>query len=73
MHPGFFTKLKERYSELTENDLRLCAYLRIGLRTKEIATMLTVSPASINTARYRMRKKLNLAKDESLDDLIRAV
>ena len=73
VHPGFFTKLKERYSELTENDLRLCAYLRIGLRTKEIATMLTVSPASINTARYRMRKKLNLAKDESLDDLIRAV
>ena len=73
VHPGFFTKLKERYSELTENDLRLCAYLRIGLRPKEIATMLTVSPASINTARYRMRKKLNLAKDESLDDLIRAV
>lgn len=73
VHPSFFTKLKERSGELTENDLRLCAYLRIGMRAKEIAGMLAVSPASVNTARYRLRRKLALGKDESLDDFIRKI
>lgn len=73
VHPAFFTKLKEKSDELTENDLRLCAYLRIGMRAKEIAGMLAVSPASINTARYRLRKKLGLSKEDSLDDFIRKI
>ena len=73
VHPSFFIKLKEKSDELTENDLRLCAYLRIGMRAKEIAGMLAVSPASINTARYRLRKKLGLGKEDSLDDFIRKI
>lgn len=73
VHPAFFTKLKEKSDELTENDLRLCAYLRIGMRSKEIASMLAVSPASINTARYRIRKKLGMSKNENLDDFIRKI
>lgn len=73
VHPSFFTKLKEHSGDLTENDLRLCAYLRIGMRAKEIAAMLAVSAASINTARYRLRKKLGLAKDDNLDDFIRKI
>lgn len=73
MHPDFFTKLKNISAELTENDLRLCAYLRIGMRAKDIASMLSVSPASVNTNRYRIRKKLGLEKDDSLDDFIRRI
>ena len=73
VHPSFFTNLKAKSDELTENDLRLCAYIRIGMRSKEIAEMLAVSPASIHTSRYRIRKKLSLAKDSSLDDFIRRV
>ena len=73
VHPSFFIHLKEKSDELTENDLRLCAYLRIGMRAKEIAGMLAVSPASINTARYRLRKKLGLKKEDSLDDFIRSI
>lgn len=73
VHPNFFTKLKEASDKLTENDLRLCAYLRIGMRAKDIASMLSVSPASINTNRYRIRKKLGLSKDDSLDDFIRGI
>lgn len=73
VHPDFFTKLKSIGLDLTENDLRLCAYLRIGMRAKDIAAMLNVSPASVNTQRYRIRKKLGLAKEDSLDDFIRRV
>ena len=73
VHPDFFVKLKQRSSELTENDLRLCAYIRIGMRAKQIAEMLSVSPDSINTNRYRLRKKLALDKGQSLDDFIRQI
>lgn len=73
VHPAFFDKLKELSPELTQNDLRLCAYLRVGLRAKEIAEMLAVSAASVNTNRYRLRKKLGLAKEDSLDDYIRKI
>ena len=73
VHPNFVTKLKAASEELTENDLRLCAYLRIGMRAKDIASMLSVSPASVNTNRYRIRKKLGLTKEDSLDDYIRSI
>ena len=73
VHPDFFLKLKERSADLTENDLRLCAYIRIGMRAKQIAEMLSVTPDSINTARYRLRKKFALQKGENLDDFIRQV
>lgn len=73
VHPDFFTKLKKASDELTENDLRLCAYIKIGMRAKDIASMLSVSPASVNTNRYRIRRKLNLSKEDSLDDYIRKI
>lgn len=73
VHPGFFVKLKEISAELTENDLRLCAYVRIGIRAKQIAGMLSISPDSVNSNRYRLRKKLGLQHGESLDDFIRKI
>lgn len=73
VHPNFFVKLKDSSGELTENDLRLCAYIRIGMRAKQIAEMLSVSPDSINSNRYRLRKKLGLLHGESLDDFIRKI
>lgn len=73
VHPDFFVNLKIRNADLTENDLRLCAYIRIGMRAKQIAEMLSVTPDSVNTARYRLRKKLGLDKGQSLDDFVRQV
>ena len=73
VHPNFFVKLKSQSQELTENDLRLCAYLRIGMRAKQIAEMLNVTSDSVNTARYRLRKKLGITKGQSLDDYIRQI
>lgn len=73
VHPNFFVKLKKISGKLTENDLRLCAYINIGMRAKQIAEMLSVSPDSINTNRYRLRKKLGLQRGESLDEYIRNI
>ena len=73
VHPDFFVKLKERAADLTENDLRLCAYISIGMRAKQIAEMLNISPDSVNSNRYRLRKKLGLERDQKLDDFIRKI
>lgn len=73
VHPHFFVRLKELCPDLTENDLRLCAYISIGMRAKQIAEMLNVSPDSINSNRYRLRKKFGLLRGQSLDDYIRKV
>lgn len=73
VHPYFFVKLKETFPALSENDLRLCACIRIGMSTKQLAMMLLVLPDTIITTRYRIRKKLGLSQDESLEDFLRTV
>lgn len=71
VRPGFYARLKEINPDLTDSDLRLCTYISIGMRAKEIAQHLSVTPDSVNTARYRLRKKLNLQQGEKLDDFLR--
>lgn len=71
VHPNFFSMLKLNFPALSENDLRLCAYIRIGLEGKQIAQMLSVMPNTIKTSRYRLRKKLNLKKKSSLENFLR--
>ena len=73
IHPCFFQRLKELpcTNELTENELRLCAYFRIGMSNKQIAQILNVSPESVRMHRYRLKKKFALKEEENLDDFIR--
>ena len=66
----FLKKIKTIHPELTSNDLRLCAYLRLNLSSKEIAPLLNISPRSVEVKRYRLRKKMNLAHESSLSDYI---
>ena len=66
----FLKKIKGEHPSLTSNDLRLCAYLRLNLSSKEIAPLLNISPRSVEVKRYRLRKKMNLAHDASLTDYI---
>lgn len=73
VHPDFFNKLKAYSNDLTKNDLRFCAYLRMGIDAKEIAQMLNVTHGSIRMHRYRIKKKLNLPEDANLDDFIRSI
>lgn len=69
-HEQFLIKIKENYPELTSGDLRLCAYLRMNLTSKEIAPLLGISVRGVENHRFRLRKKFNLNRDESLSDII---
>ncbi|MFI1744711.1 triple tyrosine motif-containing protein [Thalassobellus sediminis] len=66
----FLKIIKAEHPSLTSNDLRLCAYLRLNLSSKEIAPLLNISPRSVEVKRYRLRKKMNLAHESSLTDYI---
>lgn len=69
----FFKKIKELHPSLTSNDLRLCAYLRLNLTSKEIAPMLNISVRSVEIKRYRLRKKMELAHEQGLSEYILSV
>jgi len=73
VHQNFFKDIKKRCPDLTENELRICAYLKINLRNKEIAKMLNILPESVKTTRYHIRKKLMIDKDITLEDFIRSI
>jgi DNA-binding NarL/FixJ family response regulator len=60
VHHNFFEKLKEIYPGITQRDLRLCAFVKMNLTNKEIAPLLNISVRGVETARYRIRKRLNV-------------
>ena len=66
VHPSFFENLAKTNPNLTANELRLCAFLRMGLSTKEIAALTFREIRSVESARNRLRKKLELNLDENL-------
>ncbi|MFZ4634608.1 MAG: tetratricopeptide repeat protein [Saprospiraceae bacterium] len=66
IHSGFFQRLLFRQPKLTAFDLRYCAYLRMNLSSKEIAGLLNTSVRSVETQRYRLRKKLALSPEQDL-------
>ncbi len=66
----FIKKIKTLHPTLTSNDLRLCAYLRLNLSSKEIAPLLNISSRSVEVKRYRLRKKIGLPHESSLSDYI---
>lgn len=73
VHQNFFINLKNRYPSLTENELRLCAFIKSNLQTKEIANMLNINPSSVTISRYRIRKKMELSKEVQLEDILRNI
>ena len=70
VHQDFFTLLKQRCPDLTHNELKLCALLKLNLNLKEVAAILGIAAESVKTARYRLRKKFDLTRDDSLLDHI---
>tara|TARA_R110002072_G_scaffold151503_9_gene300978 strand:+ start:4003 stop:6822 length:2820 start_codon:yes stop_codon:yes gene_type:complete len=66
----FFKKIKTNHTALTPDDLRLCAYLRLNLSSKEIAPLFNISPKSVEVKRYRLRKKMNLPNETNLTNYI---
>ncbi len=68
VHQDFINRLKEKYDNLSPKELRLCAYLRMNLSTKEIAPLMNISIRGVEISRYRLRKKLNLDHEVNLTE-----
>lgn len=69
----FLKKIKAAHASLTPNDLRLCAYLRLNLSSKEIAPLLNISVRSVEIKRYRLRKKMDLPHEQGLVEYILSI
>ena len=63
-------KLKQEFADLTPADLQLCAYLKMNLSSKEIASLLNITLRGVEIRRYRLRKKLHLDHNTNLVEFI---
>ena len=70
VHSDFISALKEKHPGISNNEVKLCAYLRMNLSTKEIAQLMNISVRGVEVSRYRLRKKLELATEISLFDYL---
>ncbi|MCX6252475.1 MAG: response regulator [Bacteroidetes bacterium] len=70
IYPGFFDRLRKKFPQLTPNDHKLSALLRMNLNTKEISHILKITAPSTEISRIRLRKKLELAKNVNLTQFI---
>ncbi len=67
----FYQNLIKKYPDLTDNEKKLCSLLRLKLTSKEMASILNITPKSVEVNRYRLRKKMNIKKSEKLSKIIR--
>ncbi|WP_152487293.1 transcriptional regulator [Winogradskyella psychrotolerans] len=67
---AFYSKLTKRYPNLSKNEIRLCSLIRLKIESRSIATLQNITLASLNTSRYRLRKKLQLSEETDLDFFI---
>ncbi|HKI88844.1 MAG TPA: LuxR C-terminal-related transcriptional regulator [Draconibacterium sp.] len=73
LHPGFLGRLPVKHSNLTPKEKKLCAYLRLGLSSKEISGLLNIAAKSVEVARGRLRKKLKLEQGMRLVSYINEI
>lgn len=70
VHSDFLILLKEKHPTISPNELKLCAYLRMNLSTKEIAQLMNISVRGVEISRYRLRKKLAIPTEMNLFDYL---
>jgi DNA-binding CsgD family transcriptional regulator len=70
VYENYLKRLTETYPNLTVTDKKICAYLKMGLSSKDIAPLLNMSYRSVEMSRYRLRKKMNLDRNVSLSDFL---
>ncbi|MET0944596.1 MAG: hypothetical protein ABWY22_04255 [Flavobacterium sp.] len=73
INKNFYTRLKQAYPEISSNDLKICALIKLNMSVKEMSLVLNISPDSVKTARYRLRKKLQLTVNQNLTDMILSI
>jgi DNA-binding CsgD family transcriptional regulator len=69
-YDNYLVRLNNRFPGLTTGDLKLAAYIRMNISTKEISGLLNVSGKSVEMGRYRLRRKLNLQHDQNLTEFL---
>ena len=72
-HKDFALRLAERFPDLTEQEKRLVTLLRLGFSSKYISSLMNVSPKSVEIGRYRLRRKLKLAKGDNLVNFLKSI
>ena len=70
VHENFLHRLKEKHPNLTSKDMRLAAYIRMNLSSKEIAPLMNISVRSVEISRYRLRKKIDIEHEKNLYDYL---
>jgi DNA-binding CsgD family transcriptional regulator len=70
VHEEFLNRIKAKYPDLSPRELKLCAYLRLNISSKEIANLMNISVRGVEISRYRLRKKLGLDHETNLTDFI---
>ena len=70
IHSDFFARLKNKYPELTQSELRHCTYIKLQMFTSEIAQMLNIDNKSVQASRYRIKKKMQLPQDVDLRNFL---
>jgi hypothetical protein len=70
VHEGFLKRLKQRYPDLSSSTLKLCAFIKMRLSSKQIATLMNTAPDSVLKARYRLRTKFGLEKETGLEEFL---
>lgn len=70
VNTGFMKNLQKKYPDLSLTEKKLCVFLRLGMTTKEIATIQHISFRAVEQARYRLRKKLSVKKGEDLANFL---
>ena len=73
VHVDFLKRLREKYPQLSANDEKLSAYLRMNLSTKETAQLMNISVRGVEASRYRLRKKLHLSNEANLVEFMMKV
>ena len=70
VHPDFLLMIKNKGKDISHKDIKLCAYIKLGMETKQIAQLLNITPASIRTAMYRLKKKFEVPDNQDLRNYI---
>lgn len=73
LHEDFNAKLSENFPSLTQQERRLATLLRLGFSSKYIATLMNITPKSVEISRYRLRQKLGIAKGDNLVNFIKSI
>lgn len=73
INQSFYDNLKEKFPNLSQTDQKICALVKLNFPSKDMAKLLGISVESVHTSRYRLRKKLNLTRNDNLEEFIHQI